>query len=131
MLVDSSHFGDRDRVANGRGAVCDGAKLLYKSLKMKERYCLLFEPRKIFVRFSDIRLFANIRTIRFNPSLGHAKVSEPTAKDLDDGGRICRASEVGETRPSRQTISVGQVRQTGSMIFLASMSSSWPLSRSR
>ena len=35
VLVDSSHFVDRDRVANGRGAVCDCAKLLYKSLKMK------------------------------------------------------------------------------------------------
>ena len=29
---------------------------------------LLVEPRKIFVRFSGIRLFANIRTIRFNTS---------------------------------------------------------------
>ena len=33
MLVYSSHFVDRDQVANGRGAVCDGAKFRYKSLK--------------------------------------------------------------------------------------------------
>ena len=32
-MVDSSHFVDRDRVANGHGAVCDCEKLLYKSLK--------------------------------------------------------------------------------------------------
>ena len=36
--------------------------------KWNKRCRLLFEPRKIFVRFSDIRIFANIRTIRFNPS---------------------------------------------------------------
>ena len=35
VLVNSSHFVDRDRLANGRRAVCDCAKLLYKSLKMK------------------------------------------------------------------------------------------------
>ena len=33
MLVYSSHFVDRDRVANGRGAVCHGAKFPCKSLK--------------------------------------------------------------------------------------------------
>ena len=33
VLVYSSHFVDRDQVANGRGAVCDGAKFRYKSLK--------------------------------------------------------------------------------------------------
>ena len=37
---------------------------------------LLFEPRKIFVRFSDIRLFANIRTIRFSPSDNYCVVSK-------------------------------------------------------
>ena len=50
-----------------------------------------------------------VRTAVGCQGLGHAKVSEPKAKNLDDGGRICRASEVGEKRPSRQTISVGQV----------------------
>ena len=29
----SGHFVDRGQVANGRGAVCDGAKFRYKSLK--------------------------------------------------------------------------------------------------
>ena len=55
VLVDSSHFVDRDSVANGRRAVCDIAKFRYKSLCCR----LLFEPRKIFVRFSNIRSFAN------------------------------------------------------------------------
>ena len=50
-----------------------------------------------------------VRTVVGCQGLVHAKASEPTAKNLDDGGRICRASEVGETRPSRQTISVGQI----------------------
>ena len=33
MFVYSSHFVDRDQVANECGAVCDGAKFRYKSLK--------------------------------------------------------------------------------------------------
>ena len=33
VLVYSSHFVDRDQVANGRGAVWDGAKFRCKSLK--------------------------------------------------------------------------------------------------
>ena len=68
-LVDSSHFVDRNRVVNGRRAVCDCAKLLYKSLKMKGALLPTIRTMEIFVRFSDIRIFANIRTIRFNPRL--------------------------------------------------------------
>ena len=64
VLVDSSHFVDRDSMANRRRAVCDVAKFRYKSLCCR----LLFEPRKILVWFSDIQSFATLRTIRFNPN---------------------------------------------------------------
>ena len=34
VLVDSSHFVDRDRVANGHGAVCDCAKFRVEIAEM-------------------------------------------------------------------------------------------------
>ena len=62
MLVDSSHFVDRDRVANGRGAVCDCAKLLYKSLKMKGALLpniRTTENIRSVQRYSNIREYSN------------------------------------------------------------------------
>ena len=62
VLVDSSHFVDRDRVANERGAVCDGAKLLYKSLKMKGALLPTIrttENIRSVQRYSTIREYSN------------------------------------------------------------------------
>ena len=47
-----------------------------------QRCRLLFKPRKIFVRFSDIRLFANIRTIRFNPTPVTAALSMGVRREV-------------------------------------------------
>ena len=50
-----------------------------------------------------------MQTIVGCQGLGKAKVSELMAENLDDGGGVRRPSKIRETRPSRQTISVGQV----------------------
>ena len=58
VLVDSSHFVDRDRVAKERGAVCDCAKLLYKSLKMKGA---LLPTIRTTENIRSVQRYSNIR----------------------------------------------------------------------
>ena len=73
MLVYSSHFVDRKQVANGRGAVCDGAKFRYKSLKNEisaaanysnhEKYSFgsaIFDYSRIFEQFVSTLHFSYV-----------------------------------------------------------------------